>query len=385
MRDLLLGGFRRFHELALLVLRAHTAPARVALAVGVGCVIGCTPLFGLHFFLCLFFAYLLRLNQVIVYGAANISIPPLVPLIGGLSIEVGEFLLHGRWLAPDRQAFRDTALWALCWRFFSSWLLGGVIVGGSIGLVAGGVTYLVLRRRGRVKAGLPGPVRDEPHSAPLRAIERARGRYAKEPRRFRYYARMKYRMDPCYRAVLALVPPGVLVVDLGTGLGMLPVALGELGEGRRALGVEWDQAKAACGVRAAAGLPGVEIIQADMHTFDLPACDVVTLLDVLHYYDGEGQRRLLSRVAAVLRPGGVILIREADPGRRGGARFTRAVERWMVRLGWNRGPAVRFRPVAELLADLSALGFEAAEAEVAGALHPGNVLLRAVRSPVATI
>ncbi len=68
-------------------------------------------------------------------------------------------------------------------------------------------------------------------------------------------------------------------------------------------------------------------------------------------------------------------MREGDRERAGGARWTRAVERWMVRLGWNRGPAVAFRPISELRGDLESLGFSVHVDEVAGKLHPGNVLL----------
>src|SRR5262249_5814956 len=114
--------------------------------------------------------------------------------------------------------------------------------------------------------------------------------------------------------------------------------------------------------------------------FALPACDVVTLVDVLHYYDADAQRAILRRAADALRPGGRLLVREADRARTGGARFTRLVERAATRLGWNRGPAIRFRPVEELRADLEALGLRVRADEVAGRLHPGNVLLIAERA-----
>ena len=61
---------------------------------------------------------------------------------------------------------------------------------------------------------------------------------------------------------------------------MLPVLLGVVGEGRRALGVEWDAAKVACGAHAARGhhgtppLDGVAIVEGDARTADIPACDV---------------------------------------------------------------------------------------------------------------
>jgi hypothetical protein len=87
------------------------------------------------------------------------------------------------------------------------------------------------------------------------------------------------------------------------------------------------------------------------------------------------QTQVLTRATAALRAGGQLLIRETDPGRRGGARVTRFIERLMVRLGWNRGPAVHYRPLAELHAELHALGLATTQVELAGATHPGNVLL----------
>src|SRR5581483_7683145 len=126
---------------------------------------------------------------------------------------------------------------------------------------------------------------------------------------------------PCYRAIAPLVAPGSFTVDLGTGLGMLPVLLGL--RGCRALGVEWDAEKAACGRRAAAGLDGVEVVEGDARNHPLPACDVVTLVDVLHYYDGETQRALLARCKDALRPGGRLLVREGDRAKKGGAKWTR--------------------------------------------------------------
>jgi SAM-dependent methyltransferase len=264
-------------------------------------------------------------------------------------------------------------------------------LGTTIGLVAGGLTFAILRARRR-RAGL-APAIDNRNSiattvgAPLSvggcspgdaaiaaAIEVARRRYDGLHPRFKWYARMKYVMDPCYRAIAPRVPEGAFLVDLGSGLGMLPVLVGVLGGGRRALGVEWDAAKVACGVHAARGLPSIEVVAGDARSFAIPPCDVVTLVDMLHYWDGDTQRALLSRCRAALRPGGRLLVREGDPARRGGARFTRVAERLVTRLGWNRGPDVHFRPVADLRADLESLGFTVTLDEVAARTHPGNVL-----------
>jgi SAM-dependent methyltransferase len=190
---------------------------------------------------------------------------------------------------------------------------------------------------------------------------------------------MKYRMDPCYLAIAPHVPRGTFTVDLGTGLGMLPILLGLMGEGRRVLGVEWDGEKARAGARAAEDVDGVAIVEGDAQSFALPECDIVTIVDVLHYYDAEMQRALMARCRSALRPGGRLLIREGDGERRGGAYWTRFVERIVTRFGWNRGAKVRFRPVRELVADLEQLGFHVRVDRAAGRWHPGNVLLVAER------
>jgi SAM-dependent methyltransferase len=240
-----------------------------------------------------------------------------------------------------------------------------------IPLKPSGALMTRLRRLGHRGSAEPGGGPD-----PIgRALEAAAARYVGLHPRFRWYALMKYRMDPCYRAIARHIGEDSFTVDLGTGLGMLPVLLGEIGEGRRAVGVEWDREKVRCGLHASRGLPGVEMVEGDLRAFALPACDVVTLVDVLHYYEATGQEEILKKCRTALRPGGRLLIREGDGARRGGARFTRIVERWVTRLGWNRGPLVRFRPISELRTALVELGFRVHEDDVAGRLHPGNVLL----------
>ena len=357
----------RIHELWRTIVHEHTSPARVAAAIFVGAIVGCTPLFGLHIVVCLALAWALGLNKLIVYGAANLSIPPMVPLIGFASVQLGERIRHGAWLALHRSDFALANIRVIAKIFFVDWLLGGVVLGAAIGVVVGGVVFAALSRR-RARAA-------HADDAIGVAIEAARRRYDGLHPRFKWYARMKYVMDPCYRAIAPLVPAGAFAVDLGSGLGMLPVLLGVLGDGRRALGIEWDRKKVECGVHAARQLPDIRVVEGDARSAELPPCDVITLVDMLHYWDADAQRALLARCRAALRPGGRLLVREGDPSRRGGARWTRAVEAVVTKLGWNRGPQVRFRPVDELRADLEALGFRVRIDEVAARTHPGNVLL----------
>ena len=208
-----------------------------------------------------------------------------------------------------------------------------------------------------------------------RALKAAAARYIGAPPTFRWYALVKYRTDPCYRAIVRRIGGDSFTVDLGTGLGMLPVLLGELGERRHVLGIEWDPNRMRCCQHAARGLSDVEMVKGDLHTAPIPACDVITLIDVLHYDEADRQEALLKRCRAALRPGGRLLLREGDGARSGGARWTQIVETWVTRLGWNRGPVVRFRPISELRSTLVSLGFQVEEDELANRFFPGNVLL----------
>jgi uncharacterized protein (DUF2062 family)/SAM-dependent methyltransferase len=353
----------RLHAIFRALLAQHTSPGRLAAAVFVGVMVGFTPFFGFHILLCIGIAALFRLNQLVVYGAAHVSSPPLVPFIGFAAVQIGELVRHGHWMSLH--------LSELTWRnapshaamFFVNWLIGGAIVGALVGALLAALTYRAARRR----AALPPDPLGE-------TIGQAAARYGKLHPRYSVYARMKYRMDPVYRAILPLVPPGAFTVDLGTGLGMLPVALA-LTDGRTALGIEWDKKKLAAGQEAARELPAVELREGDARAIEIPSCDVVTLVDMLHYYGADEQRTLLARCKAALRPGGLILIREGDADRRGGARLTRFYEWLVVKLGWNRGPRVKFRPARDLVADLTALGLSARVDEVASQTHPGNVLI----------
>ena len=378
------------------VLASHLQPRQLFFAMLVGAMVGATPFYGLHFVICVALAWLLRLNPPAMYAAANISLPPLIPLLGFACVQVGERVVRGQWLPLRVADFRELArgpggVHALMLRFFVDWTVGGVLVGAGIGLVLGGAVYGIARRRRR--AGLDAGEGTPPSAArgdgdPViaedidDAIREASRRFRRAAPNLRWYAFFKYRMDPSYRRLAALIPPRSTTVDLGTGLGMLPLVLALLPGERLVVGLDWDGAKLAAGRTAAGGLPRLQLIEGDARQWQPPPCDVITLVDVLHYYEPAAQRALLERACGALRPGGAILVREGDAARRGGAAWTRALEALAVRIGWNRGDgATRFRGAGALSGELQSLGLQVTVEPLAGRLHPGNVLLCA-RKPV---
>ncbi len=75
------------------IVAKHESPLNKASSVALGLFFGIVPIWGFQFALALFFAYLLKLNKVIVGVVANISIPPMIPFILYLSVKTGEIVL----------------------------------------------------------------------------------------------------------------------------------------------------------------------------------------------------------------------------------------------------------------------------------------------------
>ncbi len=369
---------RSLRHLARRLWREHASPARLGLAVGLGVVIGCSPFFGLHLPLGLGLALLLRLNKVAVFLGSQISIPPLAPLLGFASVQVGARLLSGAWLHLGAADFALTRLPGLVRTFFLSWLLGGLLVGVALGLPVGLLTGLVIRWRRRCAASPEAAARE---AAWREAGRAALARYAGASRGHRGYLASKLRMDPVYRQVCEGLGLAETVVDLGTGLALLPVLLATRGQAARVLGVEWDGKKVASARGACAGLGSVELIEADARAHPLPPTDAILLVDLLHYYPLVEQHTLLERAAAALRPGGRLVIRETD--RRAPSLLTRAIEGLAVRLGWNKGPGLSFRTAGELAAELEGLGLRCRLEQASSWLHRGNFLLWAERPALA--
>lgn len=211
-----------------------------------------------------------------------------------------------------------------------------------------------------------------------------------------YFARGKLGRDPVFAAILyqGLIGDGARLIDLGCGQGVLlallaaaqdervraawPAGLPALPRSVAAAGVDL-RADAIAAARVALGV-GARVQVGDIRDATLAECDVVAILDVLHYIDFAAQRRLLERIHAALAPGGRLLLRVGDAGQGLRFRFTLAND-WLITLArgrWQR----RFycRSAAQWAALLGEIGF-AAEFQAMSAGTPfANVLLVAQRS-----
>lgn len=76
------------------VIASHESAEVKALSVGVGLFFGIVPIWGFQFALAIFSAVYFKLNKIIVGLTAQISVPPMIPLIIFISVKTGELVLN---------------------------------------------------------------------------------------------------------------------------------------------------------------------------------------------------------------------------------------------------------------------------------------------------
>ena len=115
---------------------------RKSVSVAFGIFMGILPIWGFQLVSAIFLAVLLRLNKGLVIVFANISIPPMIPLIIYASYRFGAF-----WMPANAQVISLTKTLSLsAIRYnFKQYLAGSISLAITAGLVTGLITYLLLQ------------------------------------------------------------------------------------------------------------------------------------------------------------------------------------------------------------------------------------------------
>jgi 1-acyl-sn-glycerol-3-phosphate acyltransferase len=192
------------------------------------------------------------------------------------------------------------------------------------------------------------------------------------------FVHWKLKLDPVFLHLDLVVPRRGFILDLGCGYGIamhwLAYATGE----RSFLGVDYDENKIRIAQRTAPENPRIRFQDGDILDFDFPGCDVVLLLDVLHYWAPEKQQLILDKAHRALRPGGKLVLRD---GAKAADKAHQHIHRWEVfatRFGLNRTrEGLHFQSLTELQAALQRAGFGRVEI-IKEAGRGSNVLLVAV-------
>jgi uncharacterized protein (DUF2062 family) len=129
----------------------HSTPRELGWSIAVGVFAGCTPFLGLHMWIALAFATVLRLNRLWAFVGSRISFTPLFAFIAFCEIECAHRIRTRTWvpLSPQNALEHGKEL-------LGDWLVGTVLVGGTLGATLGLAAFVAARRFGMRRA-LPGP------------------------------------------------------------------------------------------------------------------------------------------------------------------------------------------------------------------------------------
>jgi uncharacterized protein (DUF2062 family) len=139
-----------------LLARQHTTPGKVAVAVGMGVMLGCSPFLGVQVVLAVVLARLFRLNPIAAVLGVQISIPPLTPVVLFVTAQLGALVLRGHWLPLRLAAFQGVPAATLVADLFLDMLVGGVLVGGVFAVLLGSASAVAVSRLQRQPVALHG-------------------------------------------------------------------------------------------------------------------------------------------------------------------------------------------------------------------------------------
>lgn len=188
------------------------------------------------------------------------------------------------------------------------------------------------------------------------------------------YALGKLRHDPVYAAIIArgLIPDRARLVDLGCGQGLLLALLVAANESiahaewpadwpappRPRSMVGFDAGQRAIALARVALGGQARVAQADLRTAELPACDAIALIDVLHYVDAAAQVAVVAKCARALTAGGVLLLRVNDAGAGWSAALTRLSDQLATVARDRKWPRLHDRSLSDWIALLDRAGFD---------------------------
>jgi len=141
----------------------------------------------------------------------------------------------------------------------------------------------------------------------------------------RFYAAGKAKRDPILQKLCAL-PPASSVLIAGCGYGIMAAARLLRYPGESLTGIDADARKLAIAAGALRGFRQARFECADLRMTNLGSHDLVTMVDLLHYFPPAEQTVLARRIVGALRPGGHLLFRDGCTDRAGHNRVS----------GWER-------------------------------------------------
>lgn len=122
------------------ILRMQDSNRKMAIAIGFGIFMGIFPVWGFQMLIAVFLASIFRLNKVIVLVAANISIPPVIPILLYMSFVTGGLLLNQSSQFDFNPQFDFENIKNDLFQYY----IGAIVFSVLAGLLSGIVSYFLL-------------------------------------------------------------------------------------------------------------------------------------------------------------------------------------------------------------------------------------------------
>lgn len=110
-----------------------------SLSIGFGAFMAVIPIWGFQMIVAVFFAYIFKLNKVIVLITSNISIPPFIPFILFGSYYCGHLFIGG-----DKLVFSSNINLEHIQSVMTQYLIGSVVFSVSLGIIFFSISYLLM-------------------------------------------------------------------------------------------------------------------------------------------------------------------------------------------------------------------------------------------------
>lgn len=217
---------------------------------------------------------------------------------------------------------------------------------------------------------------------PSALLDAATAPYRRAGRFAYHFARGKLGGDPAFGLIHASdwIRPGMRVLDLGCGQGLLASLLDVAGRDCEVHGIELMQRDVRRAERALATTIArgrARFVCDDIRHADFGRAQVAVILDVLHYITIEDQQAVLERLRSALAPDGLLLLRVGDAAAGLPFRISNWVDRTVTFVRGHRLGALHCRPLSAWTAALEALDFRVRAVPASQGTPFANVLLEA--------
>ena len=127
-----------------------------------------------------------------------------------------------------------------------------------------------------------------------------------------WYLRIKLKLEKNYETIHSLIPKEGKILDIGCGYGFMDYALYFASPHRNITGIDYDEEKIQVAKNCLSKDENINFITANAIDFSFENYDVVIMADMLHYLNTATQKKLVEKCCRSLKPGGMLLIRDAN-------------------------------------------------------------------------